>query len=129
MKPIAARHVCAGLMSLASLVFATHAVLGANPQQKAATRRAAPAAAVKSFDSPQQAADALVAAAETFDTAALEQLFGPSTKDVIFSKEPAQDRQRAKDFVERAREKEDVTIDPKNRTRATLLVGKDNWPF
>jgi Protein of unknown function (DUF2950) len=129
MKPIAARRIFAALISLISLLFMLDTVLGANPQQKAATRRAAPAAAVKTFDSPQQAADALVAAADKFDVPAMEQLFGPTTKDVIFSREPAQDRERAREFVARAREKEEVSIDPKNRNRAILLFGKDNWPF
>jgi hypothetical protein len=130
MKPIAARPTFAALVSVTSLLFTTLPVLGATEQQTAAaTRRAAPAAAVKTFDSPQQAADALVAAAEHFDQAALEQLFGPTTKTVILSNEPALDRQRAMEFVARAREKESVSIDPKNRNRAFLLVGKGDWPF
>jgi Protein of unknown function (DUF2950) len=118
MKPIA----------IAFLLLATTASLGA--QQKTTARRAtAPAAAVKTFDTPQQAANALVAAVEKFDVPALEQLFGPSTKTVLLSDEPAQDRQRAAEFAAKAREKEDISIDPKNRNRAFLLVGKDNWPF
>jgi hypothetical protein len=130
MKPIAAQATFAALVSLTSLLFTTLPVLGATAQQKAAaTRRAAPAAAVKTFDSPQQAADALVAAADHFDVAALEQLFGPTTKTVILSNEPAQDRQRATEFVAKAREKENVSIDPKNRNRAFLLIGKEDWPF
>jgi hypothetical protein len=128
MKPIAARRIFAALVSVTSLL-STHTVLGANPQQKAATRRAAPAAAVKTFDSPQRAAEALVAAADKFDVPALEQLFGPSTQDVILSREPAQDRERAREFVARAREKEEVSVDPKNRNRAILLFGTENWPF
>jgi hypothetical protein len=128
MKPIAARWILAALTSTGAVLLTT-TVLGASPQSAAATRRTAPAAAVKTFDSPQQAADALVAAADTFDVPALERLFGPSTKDVILSKEPAQDRARAKEFVARAREKEEVSVDPKNRNRAILLFGKANWPF
>ncbi len=86
MKPIA----------IASLLLATTVALGAGTQQKAATRRTTtPAVAVKSFATPQQAATALIAAADKFDVAALEQLFGPTTKKVIFSDEPAQDRARA----------------------------------
>jgi len=130
MKPIVARCIHAALTSIAGVLLATTTVLGASPQTAGTTRRAAaPAAAVKTFNSPQQAADALVAAAETFDVPALEQLFGPATKDVILSKETAQDHERAKEFVAKAREREDISIDPKNRNRAILLVGKDNWPF
>ena len=61
--------------------------------------------------------------------AALNQLFGPAGKDVVLSDEPAQDRQRAEDFAAKAREKNSVSVDPKNRSRAFLLVGTDDWPF
>jgi hypothetical protein len=130
MKPIAARRIDAALTSIAGVLLATTTVLGASPQTAGTTRRAAaPAAAVKTFDSPQQAAAALIEAADRFDTQALEQLFGPAAKDVIFTKEPAQDRQRAQEFVAKAREKENVSVDPKNRNRAILLVGNQDWPF
>jgi hypothetical protein len=130
MKPIVTRRIHAALTSIAGVLFATTTVLGASPQTTVATRgTAAPSAAVKTFDSAQQAADALVAAAETFDVPALEQLFGPETKDVILSKETAQDHQRANEFVAKAREREAISLDPKNRNRAILLVGNDNWPF
>jgi len=121
MKPIA--------IGIASLLLAATAAVGGTTQRAATTRRAAPAATVKTFDTPQQAAAALIAAADNFDVSALERLFGPSTKTVLLSDEPAQDRQRAAEFVEKAREKEGISIDPKNRARAILLVGNDNWPF
>ena len=117
-------------IAIASLLLATTVALGAGTQQKTATRRpTTPAVAVKTFATPQQAATALIAAADKFDVAALEQLFGPTTKKVIFSDEPAQDRERAKEFVARAHEKENISIDPKNRNRAFLLVGSEDWPF
>jgi len=119
MKPIA----------IASLLLAATTVLGASTQRAATARRTEPAVAVKTFDTPQQGAAALVAAASKFDVPALEKLFGPSTKTIFLTDEPAQDRQRAAEFVEKAREKEDVSIDPKNRNRAFLLIGKENWPF
>jgi len=121
MKPIA--------IGIASLLLAATAAVGGTTQGAATTRRAAPGATVKTFDTPQQAAAALIAAADNFDVPALERLFGPSTKTVLLSDEPAQDRQRAAEFVEKAREKEGISIDPKNRARAILLVGNDNWPF
>ena len=119
MKPIA----------IAFLLLATTAAVGATTQRPTVTRRTAPVVGVKTFDTPQQAAAALVAAVDKFDVPALEQLFGPTTKTVLLSDEPAQDRQRATEFVQKAREKEDISIDPKNRNRAILLIGKDNWPF
>jgi hypothetical protein len=86
-------------------------------------------ATIRSFDTAEQAADALVAAAREFDTAALEQMFGPEFRAVVLSGEAAQDRQRAADFVAKASEKQNVSVDAKTRTRATLLVGNDDWPF
>jgi hypothetical protein len=134
MKSIAARHLLAGLVAVTTVLFTTHAALGADPERTTASRRAAPTATVKTapvrtFSTPQQAADALIAAAGAFDLPALEQLFGPLTKSVILSKEPAQDRQRANEFVAKAREKQRVSIDPKNPNRASLVIGETDWPF
>jgi hypothetical protein len=89
----------------------------------------AAAASAKSFDSPQQAADALVDAAEKFDEAALGQIFGPGGEDIVFSGEYAQDRRHAADFAAEAREKKSVSVDPKTGSRAYILVGNEDWPF
>ena len=88
-----------------------------------------PSTDARQFDTPQQAADALVKAAEEFDVTSLLQIFGPSGGDVIFSGEMAQDRQQTADFVTQAREKKRVSVDPKNGNRAYLLVGTEDWPF
>ena len=91
----------------------------------------APAAppAVTTFDSPNQAADALIDAASRFDVPALERLFGPAVKEIVLSGEAPQDRERAREFVAKAREKQRVSVDPKSRGRAFLLVGAEDWPF
>ena len=81
------------------------------------------------FASPQQAADALIAAADKYDQAALLQIFGPGGEDVIFSGEFPQDRKHVMDFVAEAREKKSVSVDPKTGSRAFLLVGNEDWPF
>src|SRR3954469_17690645 len=83
----------------------------------------------KGFDTPQQAADALVEAADKFDVVALAQIFGPAAKDIIFSGEFSQDRKHAADFVTEAREKKTVSVDAKSGSRAFLLVGNEDWPF
>lgn len=116
-------------IAIASLLLAATTAFGASTQRAATTRRTAPAAAVKTFDSPQQAADALIAAAGRFDVPALKQLFGPAANGVVMTNEPAQDRQRATEFVAKAREKEKISIDGKNGNRAFLLVGDESWPF
>ena len=90
---------------------------------------AAAPASVKTFDTPQHAADALIAAATTFDDAQIEQLFGAEGKNIVLSGEEAQDRQRAADFVAMARAKMTVSLDPKSNTRALVIVGDEDWPF
>jgi len=107
-------------------------VLFAAPQSEvknAPVVTATPAAGAKGFDTPQQAADALVDAVQKFDEFGLIQIFGPGGEDIIFSGEFAQDRQRASDFVAKAQEKKSVSVDPKSGNRAFLLVGNENWPF
>ena len=94
----------------------------------AATVFAAPPS-VKTFDSPQRAADALVAAAETFDTQTLAHLFGPAFKEIVLTGEAGQDRQRATEFATKAREKMSVSVDSRSGARAFVLVGADDWPF
>ena len=85
--------------------------------------------APKSFATPQQAADALIEAAGKFDVSALKELFGPDGKDLVSSADPVQDKNRAEAFAAKAHEKKIVTTDPKNKSRAILLVGNDDWPF
>ena len=96
---------------------------------KAPATTSAPPIGAKSFATPQQAADALVAAAENFDENALEQIFGPGGDNIYLTGEYPQDRQRASNFAAEAREKKTVSVDPKTGNRAFLLVGDEDWPF
>ncbi len=86
-------------------------------------------AGAKLFATPQQAADALVNAAEKFDVVALTEIFGPNGDDVVFTGEFGRDRKRAADFATEAHEKTKVSVDPKNGNRAFVLVGNEDWPF
>jgi Protein of unknown function (DUF2950) len=83
----------------------------------------------KGFSTPQQAADEVVDAAAKFDVDALEQIFGSDGKSIVLTGEVAQDRQRAADFAAKAEQKKSVSLDPKNKSRATLVVGDEDWPF
>ena len=87
------------------------------------------ATTAKSFDTPKQAADALVDAADKFNQTALMQIFGPDGEDIVFSGEYAQDLKHAADFVAEAREKLLVSVDPKTGNRAYVMVGNEEWPF
>src|SRR5687768_5178739 len=93
------------------------APLPLHAQGAARAPRAAQATAVKSFDNPKQAADALLAAATAFDVAALQGLFGPTLEDIVLPGNDAEDRQRAAEFVDEAREKASVSLDPTTRNR------------
>lgn len=83
----------------------------------------------RSFATPQEAAQALVDAAEHNDTAAMLKLFGPEGKDIVESGDPAEDQRARAEFARRAHEKMQIEIEPLNRNRATIVVGSDSWPM
>src|SRR5215218_10058619 len=124
MKPISANTQYTACIALAAACLTAVALLAA---PEAATKPA-PATA-RLFDSPQQAADALVEAAANFDVAVLTSIFSPDGNDVVLSGEFSQDRKHAAEFVAQAREKKSISVDPKTNTRAFLLVGQEDWPF
>jgi hypothetical protein len=83
----------------------------------------------RSFATAQEAANALIDAAEKFDQEALTDILGPDSYDIIHTGEPARDREVAQKFAEQARIKTNVVLQPKNPRRAILEIGDDNWPF
>ena len=95
----------------------------------AAATNAQTIAKARTFASAQDAANALIEAAEKFDQAALTEILGPDSYDIIHSGEPARDREVAQKFAEQARIKTNVSLQPKNPRRAILEIGDDNWPF
>ena len=104
--------------------------LAQNPEkQEPLPSNAAVGSTARGFDTPQAAAEGLIQAADPYDVPALSQIFGPEAEGVIFTGEFPLDKKHADDFVAEAREKESVSIDPKTRARAFLLVGSEDWPF
>ena len=83
----------------------------------------------RGFDTPQAAADALVQAAGAFDQAALKEILGPDSEDLIASKDTVQDKNRAAVFAAKANEKKSVELSATNRKRAILSVGLEQWPL
>jgi Protein of unknown function (DUF2950) len=83
----------------------------------------------QTFSSPQEAADALIKAAETNDVPALKQIFGAAGEDLVESEDAVQDKNIAIAFAAEAHQKNSVTIDPKKPDRAVLVVGDNNWPM
>lgn len=102
--------------------------LGAAPQTKAATAVAAHPQQ-KTFDTPQQAADAMILAVKNDDVTALLGIFGPAGKDFVASGDDVQDKQSRSAVAALARQKMHVDIDRRNPNRAILSVGDEDWPI
>jgi hypothetical protein len=89
----------------------------------------APQPTQKQFDTPKQAADALVQVAANFDVAAAKEILGPDGEDIVASEDPVQDKNRAAEFAAKAKEKMSVQTDKKNPNQAIVLVGNDDFPL
>ena len=121
-----------GKISLIAPAIAIYCLLGlalhAAPASKADA--AAPSTSTqKQFDTPKQAADALIQAAETFDVAGAKEILGAEGEDLISSEDPVMDKNRAQAFAAKAKEKNSIELDKKNPNHAILLVCNDNFPL
>jgi len=112
----------------ASIWASAFSLAQASASEKAAAATTA-SSGVRTFDSPQQAANTLIDAADRFDEVALTQIFGSGGMDIVFTGEFAQDREHAANFAAEAHERNSVSVDPHNANRAFLLVGNEDWPF
>src|SRR5580692_10246962 len=90
---------------------------------------AAPPESQQTFATPQEAAQALVNAAEQNDTAAMLKLFGPGGKDIVQSGDAGDDKAARAGFAARARAKLQVEPDKDNPNRAIIVAGDQNWPL
>jgi Protein of unknown function (DUF2950) len=82
---------------------------------------AASTAGPKTFETPQQAATALVTAAAKFDVLELIEIFGPGGDDIVLTGEYPQDRQRALDFAAEANENWPFPV--------PIVKRADKWSF
>ena len=83
----------------------------------------------KTFNSPQEAAEALIQAAQSYDVPALNAIFGPAAEEVLWTEDPVQDKNNVTEFAAKAREKNAIAVDPRNRNRAFLVIGNNDWPM
>lgn len=113
--------LAAGLVAVLAVGLPAGAA-GATPSPAQAVRQTA-------FDTPQQAADALVAAAAAGDIPALLAMFGPDGKDLIESGDAVADKENRARFVEKAREKTEVRFDLGSPKLALVVLGSDGWPY
>jgi hypothetical protein len=79
------------------------------------------------FASPEQAAEALFAADQANDRAALLAIFGSGGGKLVRSGDPVADRNGRARFVAAYGEKH--AIEAAGAGKAVLLVGKEDWPF
>ena len=107
-------------------IAATLSRAGKQSVQKASTRSQP---APKAFATPKQASEALIQATATFDLPALKEILGPDGEDLVSSEDPVRDKNIAAAFATKAREKNQITVDPKDSGRAILSVGNDEWPL
>jgi Protein of unknown function (DUF2950) len=83
----------------------------------------------KTFATPKEAADALIQAAGSFDVAALTQILGPGSEDLVATDDTVRDKEYATAFAAKAQEKISIVADPKNANRAYLVIGSSDWPM
>jgi hypothetical protein len=83
----------------------------------------------ETFASPEEAARALLSAAETGGTNGILKVLGPGASDLVTTSDPVADRRVRETFVNKARRKMVVTADPQAPGQKILKIGDDGWPF
>jgi hypothetical protein len=96
------------------MVFPSNTVAAKDPVQKV-------------FETPEKAAEALIAACQNNDSNALLEIFGKDGEDIINSVDIEGTRKRRAEFYNSA--KELMKIDKEDDNRAILVVGVKEWPF
>jgi hypothetical protein len=85
-----------------------------------------PGVGQQQFDTDDQAAGALVAAAKTRDHDALARIFGPSVTEFI-SGDKVEDEKAFDHFTANAADH--LELEKKDASTSVIDIGKDNWPF
>jgi len=105
-----------------ALLFSSFSFAQAKPSNTASQSQ-------KTFGSPNEAAEALISAAENDDIPAMREIFGPAGEDLLTTEDPVQDKNIVAGFVSEAHQKNTINIDPKDSNRAILVVGNTDWPM
>lgn len=95
----------------------------------AAIACASGSASQTTFATPEQAAEALVTAAEQFDVAALKNILGPDGIDLVVTEDTVQDRNQSQAFAAQAREQMRIERDPDDAALTVVVVGSEDWPL
>ena len=117
------------LFAAGAFAFACLLALSTALPAKAQNQTASQEKQQTTFETPEAAAAALIAAAEQYDQSALTEIFGPGSYDVFNTGESVYDKEVASEFASLARKKMTVLRGTRNRTIAYLSVGDENWSF
>ncbi len=113
----------AGILGLALLALGTAGTVAAEPAPAPAQIQTV----AKTFATPLAAADALLVAGSQKDPAALYEVLGPGSKEVISSGDETMDRSNREIFILAAGDK--TTLYSMTPGTVFLMVGDDDWPF
>jgi len=91
-------------------------------------KRAAAPVPERTFATPEEAATALIAAAEQFNVPELKAILGPAGEPLVATVDTVADRNHAADFAAEARAQQRLEYDSA-RTSAVLNVGLEDWPM
>src|SRR5271157_3346766 len=80
----------------------------------------------KTFSSPEDASNALVAAAQTNDEKTMLDILGPDGKQIVSSGDDAEDAESRANFVRRYQQMHRLVKEPDGTT--LLYIGAENWP-
>jgi hypothetical protein len=81
----------------------------------------------KTFASPGDATLALYTAVKSGDSQTVAAIFGPNSKDILYTGDDVADKNMAENFIRRYEQMHRVVIEPDQT--ATLYIGAENWPL
>lgn len=82
----------------------------------------------QTFASPEEAAEAFIAAAEQFEVEAMKSILGSDGVDLVVTRDKVADRNQAAEFATRAREMTRVELRSDDPKIADLFIGDRDWP-
>jgi Protein of unknown function (DUF2950) len=80
----------------------------------------------KSFSSPEEASQALAAAAQSNDEKTMLEILGPDTKGIVSSGDPTQDAENHTNFARKYQQMHRFVKEPNGFI--VLYIGAENWP-
>ena len=80
----------------------------------------------KTFSSPEEASQALVATAQNNDKKTMLEILGPDAQDIVSSGDPTQDAENHTNFVRKYQEMHRFVKEPDGSVM--LYIGAENWP-